>query len=182
MSQRYFVDGEITRQYTRFNATGSQVSVRLLPPPPDYDPITHFLVGMLELFEYALRNCIESDMVRVAISNEVNVQEKPIGINFRRKDQLSEEVIRSMLEKVALSNARFNAKDRLIVVVHTVKMPVDFSHTALRSKGRTLANLDQLKIKPYRSKSGKQLFVPCSGCSNSEVGKGSQLPIVPQRK
>jgi len=48
---------------------------------------------MSDLFEYALRNCSESDMVGVTISNEVNVPEKPIGIRFRRKDHLSEEVI-----------------------------------------------------------------------------------------
>jgi hypothetical protein len=84
-------------------------------------------------------------MVGVTISNEVNEQDKPIGISFRRKDQLSEEVIWSMFEKVAQSNARFNALDRLIVVVHTVKMPVGFGRTAQRRKGRTVANLAHLK-------------------------------------
>jgi hypothetical protein len=118
------VDGEITRQYSLFNATGTRLSVRLLPPPPDSDPIRHFLDGMSDLFEYALRNCSESDMVGVTISNEVNVQDKPIGISFRRKDQLSEEVIWSMFKKVTQSNARFNAEYRSVVVVHTVKMPV----------------------------------------------------------
>ena len=127
MSQRFEVDGEITKLCRRFNATGTQISVGLLPPPfPDSYPITHFLVGMSELFEYALRDCSESDIVGVTISNEVNEHDKPIGISFTRKDQLSEEVIWSMFEKVAQSNARFNAMDRLIVVVHTVIMPVWF--------------------------------------------------------
>jgi len=35
--------------------------------------------------------------------------------------------------------------DRLVVVVHTVKMPVGFGRTAQRSKGRTVANLAHLK-------------------------------------
>jgi len=118
MSQRLEIDGEITRMYRRFNATGTQLSVRLLPPPfPDSDPITHFLHEMSELFEYDLRDC------SVTISNEVNEQDKTIGIRFRRKDQLSEEVIWSMFEKVAQSNARFNAMDRLIVVVHKSRCP-----------------------------------------------------------
>jgi len=65
MSQRFEVDGEITRLYRRFNDTGTQLSVRLLPPPfPDSDPITHFLDGMSALFEYALRDCSESDRFR----------------------------------------------------------------------------------------------------------------------
>ena len=73
-------------------------------------------------------------MVGVTISNEVNVQDKPIGISFRRKYQLSEELIRSMFEKVAQSNTRFNAMDRLVVVIHSVRMPVGFGRTALRTK------------------------------------------------
>jgi len=146
MRQRFEVDGEITRLYRRFNASGTKLSVRLLLPPfPDSDPITHFLDGMSELYEYALRDCSESDMVGVTISNEVNEQDKPIGISFIRKDELSEELIWSMFEKVAKSNDRFNAMDRLIVVVHTVKMPVCFGSTAQRSKGRTVANLAHLK-------------------------------------
>jgi len=97
MSQRFQVDGEITRLYSRFNATATQLSVRLLPPPlHDSDPITHFLDDMSEMFEYALRDCSESDMVGVTISNEVNEQDKPIGFSFRRKDQLSEELIWSV--------------------------------------------------------------------------------------
>jgi len=122
MSQRSTVDVEINREYRHFNAAGTQLSVRLLPPPPDYDPVTHFLDSMSDLFEYALRKCNESDMVRVTISNEVNVQDKHIGISFSRKVQLSEEVIWSMFEKVAQSNTRFNAVD-ILVVIHSVRMP-----------------------------------------------------------
>ena len=62
-------------------------------------------------------------MVGVSIRNEVNVQDKPIGISFRRKDQLSAEVIWSVFEKVVQSNARFDAMDRLVVVIHSVRMP-----------------------------------------------------------
>ena len=100
---------------------------------------------MSDVFEYALRNCNETDMVGVTISNEVNVQDKPIGISFRWKDQLSEEVIWIVFEKVAHSNARFNAMDRLVVVIHSVRMPVGFSRTALRTKGRHLGNIGHLK-------------------------------------
>jgi hypothetical protein len=48
---------------------------------------------MNDVFEYALRNCQDSDTVGLTIRNEVNVQDKVIGISFRRKDQLSEDVI-----------------------------------------------------------------------------------------
>jgi len=77
-------------------------------------------------FDYALRNVDDSDMVVVTIHNEVNLLDKAIGISFRRKNQLSEEVIWSVFSKVAQSNARYNAMDRLIVVVNSVRMPVGF--------------------------------------------------------
>jgi hypothetical protein len=50
-------------------------------------------------------------MVGITISNEENVQDKAIGISFRRRDQLSPDVIWSGFGKVAQSNARFNALD-----------------------------------------------------------------------
>ena len=98
---------------------------------------------MTELFEYALRDCQESDIVGLMIRNEVNVQYKPIGFSFRRKDQISENVIWSVFEKLVQSNARFNALDRLVVVVHRVAIPVGFG--GVKTKGRQLAALNHLK-------------------------------------
>ena len=40
-----------------------------------------------------------------------------------------------MFEKVAQSNARFNALDRLVMTVHSVKMPVGFG-LGVKTKGR----------------------------------------------
>ena len=39
---------------------------------------------------------LDSDMVGHTIRNEVNMLDKAIGISFRRKDQISEEVIWSV--------------------------------------------------------------------------------------
>jgi hypothetical protein len=87
------LDG-VNRQYRRFNAQGTQLKVRLLPPPDDEvipDPITHFESCVDALFEYALKNVEDTDMVGFFIQNEN--KDKPIGFSFRRKDQLSVEVI-----------------------------------------------------------------------------------------
>jgi hypothetical protein len=113
---------------------------------------------MSNLFEYALRNCNQSDVVGLTISIEVNVKDKPFGISFRRKDHLSEEVIWSMFEKVAQSNTSFNGMDRLVAVVNSVKMPVDFGATALRTKGRQLANMTHLKRSIIEVKAEKNCF------------------------
>ena len=97
------------------------------------------------MFEYALRNSEDSDMVGVTIHNEVNLLNKTIGISFRRKDQLSEELIWSVFSKVAQSNARYNAMHRLIVVVQSVKMLVGFGRKSIKSKGRPLDDMLHLK-------------------------------------
>ena len=107
---KFTIDIEITRQYRRFNAVGTELTVRLLPPArgDDSDAVTHFQTCVTDFFVYALRNCRDFDMVGLTIRNEVNIQDKAIGISFRRNDQLSEEVIWSVFNKVAQSNARFN--------------------------------------------------------------------------
>jgi hypothetical protein len=68
---------------------------------------------------------------------------KPIRFSFRRKHQLSVEVIWKLFEKVAQSNAKFNVLDPLIVTVHSLKIPVDFS--GVKTKGRQLDTLAHLK-------------------------------------
>ena len=130
---RFTIDEEVRWQYRRFNAEGTELTVRLLPPPSggdDKNPMTHFQASVTQLFEYALRDCQDSDMVGLTIRNEVNVQDKPIGFSFRRKDQISEDVVWFVFEKVVQSNARFNALDSLIVAVHWVAMPTGYGRVA----------------------------------------------------
>jgi len=134
------------RQYRRFGAEGTQLTVRLLPPHEgeDSNSMSHFMASVPDLFEYALRNCDDSDMVGITITNEVNVSDKAIGISFRRKDQITSEVIWSVLGKVGQSNARFNALDKLIMTVHAVKMPVG-NGKGNTAKGRSLETMVRLK-------------------------------------
>jgi len=82
-------------------------------------------------------------MVGVTISNEVNVWDKAIGISLRRNDQITRDVIWSVFEKVAQSNARFNAIDKLVMTVHSVKMPI--GHGRIATKGRQLEVMARLK-------------------------------------
>jgi hypothetical protein len=144
---RFTIDSETNRQYRSFNARGTELTVRLLPPAvgDNSDAITHFQASVNDLFDYALRNSEDSDMVGITIHNEVNLLDKAIGFSFRRKDQLTDEVIWSVFSKVAQSNARYNALDRMIVVIHSVKMPVGFGSKAVKSKGRPLSETVRLK-------------------------------------
>ena len=76
---------------------------------------------MNDLFDHALQNMSCSDIVVITIINGMNQNDKPIGIIFRRKDQLSGDVVWSVFEKVSQSNSRFIALDKLVDVVHSVK-------------------------------------------------------------
>jgi len=82
-------------------------------------------------------------MVGITISNKVNIADKAIGISFRRKDQITPDVIWSVFGKVAQSNARFNALDKLILTVHSVKMPI--GHGRIATKARPLQTMTHLK-------------------------------------
>ena len=50
-----------------------------------------------------------------------------------------------MFDNVSQSNARFNATDTLIVMVHSVTMPVGFGGDGMKRKGRPLATMAHLK-------------------------------------
>jgi hypothetical protein len=145
MERRFKIEGVITRQYRRFNAVGFQLTVRMQPPPDGANPVSHFLACVNDLFEHALQGVSDSDMVGITIQNKVNQNDKAIGISFRRKDQLSGDVIWSVFEKVAQSNSRFNALDKLVVTVHSVKMPVGFGRVALKTMGRPISAMAHLK-------------------------------------
>ena len=144
MARRIEIVDTIKRQYRRYNAVGTQHTVRLLPPEDNSDPVGHFIASLNALFEYLLQDVIDSDMVGITIKNQVNQSDKPIGISFRRKDQLSREMIWSVFEKVSQSNARFNALDTLVVTVHSVTMPAGFGR-GIKTKGRPLSVMAQLK-------------------------------------
>ena len=99
---------------------------------------------MNELFQHALQGVSDSDILGITIENEVNQNDKAIGISFRRKDQLSGDVIWSVFEKVAQSNTRFNVLDKLVVTVHSVRMPVGFGR-GVKAKGRPISVVAHLK-------------------------------------
>jgi len=144
---RFTIEEEQTRLYRRLNAQGTQLTVRLLPPPEgedeDPNPMSHFLDSVTELFEYALRDLMDSDIVGITISSEVEVKNRAIGISFRR-DQITGDVIWLVFEKVAQSNARFNALDKLVTTIHSLKMPIGHGG-GIATKGRPLETTVHLK-------------------------------------
>ena len=145
MDCRFEIDATIRKQYRRYNAVGTPLIVRLLPPAGNSDPVGHSIASVKEHFEYVLQDVSDDDVVGITIQNQVNQNDKPNGISFRRKDQLSGEGIWNIFEKVSQSNSRFNALDTLVVTVQSVKMPAVFGRVALKSRGRPLSVMAHLK-------------------------------------
>ena len=116
---------------------------------------------MNDLFEHVLRDVGDSDMVGITIQNHVNQNDKPIGISFGRKDQLAADVIWSVLENVCQSYSRFDALDRLVVTVHSVRMPVGFGKRPIKSRGRPLSVMAHLKTSIVEVKA-EELLSPCT--------------------
>jgi len=143
MSRYFTVQNEITRHYRRFNAERKELTVRLTAPPPSTTAARHFTDSVEALFEYSLRDLQLSDMVGISIHNADNQQDRPIGLSFRRRDQISQDILWSVFEKVTQSNARYQALDSLTFHVHSVGMPVGFGK-AETSKGRPLSMMAHL--------------------------------------
>jgi hypothetical protein len=57
---------------------------------------------MNDLFQYALKDFTDSDMVGLYISNEENVQGKANGLSFGRKEQLTADVIWNVFQRVTV--------------------------------------------------------------------------------
>jgi hypothetical protein len=100
MAQKFDIVREIKREYRRFGTVDTQFTVRLNPPTePNPNTVDHFLASVAELLKHVFQDMQDSDMYRVAIRNEVNQSDKPIGISFRWRDQISGNVIWSVFEK-----------------------------------------------------------------------------------
>jgi len=87
MSCRFEIMDANMRQYRRYNAVGRQPTAPFIPPSDNTNPVAHFQASVNDFIEHALRDVGDRDVVGITIQND-----KPIGISFRRKDQLSAHV------------------------------------------------------------------------------------------
>jgi hypothetical protein len=146
MFQHFDILRKRVRNYPLYRTIGSQLTVRFKQPSiattssaDPINPINHFMNSLNELFAYALQNVAPNDMVGISIRNEENQTDKAIELSFRRKDQISGDVVWSVFEKVTQSNARFNVLDKLVIDIHSVAMPVGFGR--LKTMGRPVDEL-----------------------------------------
>jgi len=72
----------------------------IITPLDNSNPVGYFLATVKDLFEYALQDVSDRLVVGITIQNQVHQNNKPLGISFRRKYQLSGEVIWSVVESL----------------------------------------------------------------------------------
>ena len=75
MAHRFEIDDMIRRQYRWYNVVGTQLTLRLLHPLDNSDPVGYFLASVNDVFEYSLQDV--SDMVGITIQNQVNQNDRP---------------------------------------------------------------------------------------------------------
>ena len=92
-----------------------------------------------------------------------------IEISFRRKNQITGDVIWSVFEKVAQSNARFNALDKLVMTVHFVKMSIAHGGSKIESKRRPLEIMVHLKRIIVEAKAKKNCLAHVLVIAKSKV-------------
>ena len=92
---------------------------------------------------YLVDDVRDRDLVGLRIRNTENVQDKLVGISFRRRDQLKPYVVWGVLGNVLQSIARFGLCDRLDVHLDHVTMPVGNGRE--KTKGRLLDVLSAIK-------------------------------------
>ena len=66
----------------------------------------------------------DRDLVGLRIRNTENVQDKFMGIRFRRCEQLNPGVVWGVLGKVDLSNAKFGLTNRMELYLDQFRLPV----------------------------------------------------------
>ena len=78
-----------------------------------------------------------------------------------------------MSEKLSQSNSRFNALDTLVVIVHSVKMPVGYGKHAIKSRGRPLSVMAHPKTSIIQVKAEDNLLVHALIIAIARVEKDS---------
>ncbi|KAK5644649.1 hypothetical protein RI129_005949 [Pyrocoelia pectoralis] len=125
------VIGESNEKFIKkFNTTCRSLRFTFNDETCKDNPLTWLQSAFEELHTYIVKDAAPSDRVGVVLRNP-NFPDKPIGLSFRRVDQLSVGVIMSLLEKVMQSNASFFSSDLLVLNVDRVRIPVGYGRKNL---------------------------------------------------
>ena len=114
---------ETSKSFSKFNATGRSVLIKFRSPGEEREPTAYLTECITLLTNYLVDVVRDRYLVGLRIWNTESVQDKLVGISYRRLEQLEPDVVWSVLGKLVQSNARFGLSDRLEALLDHVKMP-----------------------------------------------------------
>jgi len=122
------------KSFPKYNATGRSLLIKFRPPAEDVEPTVYLKECITAFTNYLVEDVRDRDLVGLRIRNTGNVQDKVVGISFRRREQLKTDVVWGVLGKVVQSNAWFGLCDRLEVHLDHVMMSAGTGKRAEKTK------------------------------------------------
>jgi hypothetical protein len=84
---------EVSKSFTKFNATGWSLLIRFNSPTEQQDPTVYLRECITGLTNYLVDEVPNRDLVGLTIPNTDNFEDKMIGLSLRRRDQLQPDVV-----------------------------------------------------------------------------------------
>jgi len=119
----FMILDETSKFFRKFNATESSLLIKCKSPGEEQDPTVYLKECITALTNCLVDKLIEIYLVGLKLRNPENVQDKVVGINLPRPDQLKHDVVWSVFGKVIQSYVRFFLTDCLKVHLDHVRKP-----------------------------------------------------------
>ena len=120
----------------KFNTTGRNLLIKFRSPGEEQETSTYLKECITALNYYLVDEVNDRDLVGLRKRNTENVQDKVVGISFRRREQLKPDLVWEITSKVIQSNVSFSLTDHLEVHLDRVRMPAGNGRMAERTNFR----------------------------------------------
>jgi hypothetical protein len=129
----FIILDETSKSFTKFNTTGQSLLIKFRSPGEEQETSTYIKECITALINYLVDEVNNRDLVGLRIRKTENVQDKVVGISFRRRDQLQPDLVWEIFSKVIQSNARFGLTYRLEMHLDHVRMQLVMTYKRRKS-------------------------------------------------
>ena len=88
------------KSFPKFNTTGRSLLIKFRSPGEEREPTAYLKKCITELTNYLVEEVNDRDLVGLRIRNTENVQDKVVGISFRRRDQFKPDLVWDFFPKL----------------------------------------------------------------------------------
>jgi len=132
----FMILDETSKTFPKFNTTGRSLLIKFRSPGKEQETSTYLKECITALNYYLVDEVNDRDLVGLRKRNTENVQDKVVGISFRRREQLKPDLVWEITSKVIQSNVSFSLTDHLEVHLDRVRMPAGNGRMAERTNFR----------------------------------------------